>query len=304
MPRWIGLLGSWALLVLGVGLLVFAVAAETINTRDAAQLRRVATIDELLREHFDQRISLLTMQTAVVEKDVSELQTRVKSTAAQIEELHDSQQTIVVSTAENKLYVIRDGQTVFETIVSTGKGTRLVENGRVTVFDTPVGKFRIRSKEKDPVWVPPDWHYIEEANKRGMRVVQLPSGGAIDANTGARVSSGSGSRWSLFGGGPVLKVSGSNVVVESGGSQRVLPKGELITAGRTVVIPPVGTEQRRFDRVLGTHRLNLGDGYALHGTQAVKQLGQSVSHGCVRLRNSDIEKLYEMSSVGDEVIIY
>jgi lipoprotein-anchoring transpeptidase ErfK/SrfK len=71
-----------------------------------------------------------------------------------------------------------------------------------------------------------------------------------------------------------------------------------------VVIPPVGTRQRMFPDVLGTHRLNLGDGYALHGTQAVSQLGRNVSHGCVRLHNDDIARLYSMANVGDEVIIY
>jgi lipoprotein-anchoring transpeptidase ErfK/SrfK len=71
-----------------------------------------------------------------------------------------------------------------------------------------------------------------------------------------------------------------------------------------VVIPPVGTTARQFPEVLGTHRLNLGDGYALHGTKAVAQLGTSVSHGCVRLHNDDISRLYSMASVGDEVIIY
>jgi len=29
-----------------------------------------------------------------------------------------------------------------------------------------------------------------------------------------------------------------------------------------------------------------------------------VSHGCVRLHNDDIERLYQMARVGDEVIIY
>jgi lipoprotein-anchoring transpeptidase ErfK/SrfK len=78
----------------------------------------------------------------------------------------------------------------------------------------------------------------------------------------------------------------------------------MIVRGGSVVIPPVGTRARSFPDVLGTNRLNLGDGYALHGPQAVSQLGQSVSHGCVRLRNEDIARLYQMASVGDEVIIY
>jgi len=38
--------------------------------------------------------------------------------------------------------------------------------------------------------------------------------------------------------------------------------------------------------------------------QQVSQLGRSVSHGCVRLHNTDIERLYQIAKVGDEVIIY
>jgi hypothetical protein len=80
--------------------------------------------------------------------------------------------------------------------------------------------------------------------------------------------------------------------------------GQLIVRGGAVVIPPVDTRARQFPGVLGTHRLNLGSGYALHGTQQVRQLGQNVSHGCVRLHNDAIATLYAMASVGDEVVIY
>jgi L,D-transpeptidase YbiS len=78
----------------------------------------------------------------------------------------------------------------------------------------------------------------------------------------------------------------------------------MIYAGDAIVIPPVGTPQRSFDKVLGKYRLNLGDGYAIHGTQETSKLGRAVSHGCVRLGDEDIERLYQIANVGDEVIIY
>jgi len=34
------------------------------------------------------------------------------------------------------------------------------------VFTTPSGLFRVRRKEKDPVWIAPDWYYVE----KGLRV--------------------------------------------------------------------------------------------------------------------------------------
>ena len=49
---------------------------------------------------------------------------------------------------------------------------------------------------------------------------------------------------------------------------------------------------------------SMGDGYALHGTDEPTSIGTSVSHGCVRLRNEDIETLYQMVPVGTPVYIY
>ena len=80
--------------------------------------------------------------------------------------------------------------------------------------------------------------------------------------------------------------------------------GREIVVGGNIIVPPYGTNQRRYRGVLGSRRLVLGDGYALHGTNKPESIGQAVSHGCVRLRNEDIEKLYEMVPVGTPVYIY
>ena len=78
---------------------------------------------------------------------------------------------------------------------------------------------------------------------------------------------------------------------------------EIVVDGK-VLVPPLGTSQRRFEGVLGTHRLNMGHGYAMHGTNQPETVGRAVSHGCVRLRNEDIARLYAMVSVGTPVYIY
>jgi lipoprotein-anchoring transpeptidase ErfK/SrfK len=81
-------------------------------------------------------------------------------------------------------------------------------------------------------------------------------------------------------------------------------EGREIVSGGNLVIPPFGTNQRKYKGVLGTHRLQMGDGYGIHGTDQPESIGRSVSHGCVRLRNEDIAKLYEMVEVGTPVYIY
>ena len=56
--------------------------------------------------------------------------------------------------------------------------------------------------------------------------------------------------------------------------------------------------QRHYDKVLGKFRLEMGNGYGIHGTDEPDKLGQSVSHGCVRLGDADIEKLYQIANSG------
>jgi lipoprotein-anchoring transpeptidase ErfK/SrfK len=43
--------------------------------------------------------------------------------------------------------------------------------------------------------------------------------------------------------------------------------------------------------------------YAIHGTNNPGSVGGYVSHGCIRMYNSDITKLYNMVSVGTPVIV-
>lgn len=306
MKRWIGFLGSWALLVLALGLATFAVAGEVINIRDLRRLDRVALIDRMIAERTGNKAAALRATAAQKSAQVGALQAKLQSVTDKTDDVPDTGQTIIVSTAENHLYVRRNGQTVFQALCSTGKGTTLALDGKTLVFDTPIGKLKVLSKEENPQWVPPDWYYVEEARKSGMRVVRLSAGDSIDASNGQPAKKSSGV-WSWFGGGGssrVLRVSGDTVVEDDNGVTRELPPGKLIAAGDAVIIPPVNTKQRHFDKVLGHYRLNLGDGYAIHGTQETDKLGQSVSHGCVRLGDDDIARLYAMANVGDAVIIY
>lgn len=198
---------------------------------------------------------------------------------------------IVVSLAENRLWVREGDEELFTTRVASGSGRTLVGSGRREQykFDTPRGRLTVRSKETTPAWVPPDWHFVEQASKRGSGVIRMKRGQVIPVGDG------------------VITTRGSDVVKKyRDGSIHPLTAsdGRELTAGGRIIIPPLGTNARRYKEILGTHRLNLGDGYALHGTNAPSSIGRSVSHGCVRLRNEDIETLYRMIPVGTVVYIY
>jgi lipoprotein-anchoring transpeptidase ErfK/SrfK len=43
--------------------------------------------------------------------------------------------------------------------------------------------------------------------------------------------------------------------------------------------------------------------YRIHGTHQPWTIGESVSSGCIRLRNEDVISLYDMVKVGAKVIV-
>jgi lipoprotein-anchoring transpeptidase ErfK/SrfK len=306
----LGFLGAWALLVIGVILAAAVAGAEWQNWRDVERLRKLSTIDRMISERLGSRRDVLREAQDERGARVERLRNAVHEADMKLDDSQDPNQTIVVSTAENRLYVRRAGKTIFKAVCSTGKGTSLVQGGKTMVFETPTGKFRVVSKEENPVWVPPDWHYVEEARKKKKAVIRLNPGDAIDARTGEPVSArATGGVWgsadSRGGSGRVLKIRNNSVVeVSADGSERELPPGKMIEAGNAIVVPPTGAPQRKFDKVLGKYRLNIGSGYGIHGTLATDQLGRSVSHGCVRLGDADMERIFSMAQVGDQVLIY
>jgi hypothetical protein len=66
--------------------------------------------------------------------------------------------------------------------------------------------------------------------------------------------------------------------------------GTVIPAGEDNPIGPrwIGLDQK---------------GYGIHGTNQPRSVGSASSHGCIRLRNSDVVKLFELVRVGDTVEI-
>ena len=199
---------------------------------------------------------------------------------------------IVISIADHKLWYRVHDSVVFETRVATGSGKVLVRGpgGSRWKFETPRGRLSVIDKETDPVWVPPDWHYVEQAAKRDLRLTRLVRGQSIETEDGARI---------VVRGNEVVRETSDGRTVELDASD-----GNEIVVDGQLIVPPFGTNQRRYEGVLGTHRLILGDGYALHGTNNPASIGQSVSHGCVRLLNEDIAHLYQIVPTGTPVYIY
>jgi lipoprotein-anchoring transpeptidase ErfK/SrfK len=58
------------------------------------------------------------------------------------------------------------------------------------------------------------------------------------------------------------------------------------------------------DNPLGTRWIGLNQkGYGIHGTNAPHSIGHAASHGCIRMRNRDVEQLFTLLQVRDVVKI-
>jgi L,D-transpeptidase YbiS len=93
------------------------------------------------------------------------LQSRYRSLSKQLSQLTPGQPYIVVDTARNHLYIKRRDHIMLDALASTGSGTILDKPGEAKgqwIFDTPRGEFAVQTKLINPVWVKPDWAFIEE----------------------------------------------------------------------------------------------------------------------------------------------
>jgi len=73
---------------------------------------------------------------------------------------------------------------------------------------------------------------------------------------------------------------------------------------RGVPIPPMDHPSREEEGMLGTTAIYLQYDIAVHGTNSPELLGQPVSHGCIRMTNEAVRRLYHEVEIGTPVIIY
>lgn len=195
---------------------------------------------------------------------------------------------IVVSLQERHLWAIAGHDTLLSAPVAVAKGTRLEYGNQSWHFTTPRGVRTVLEKSADPIWQPPEWLYAETAVENDLKLAHL--------NYGQRIH--------LSDGRILTIVDGTAGIIDTDGSFGELPTDEHIVFGNTLYMPPMGSKNRKVEGELGKYKLSLGDGYLLHGTPDKQSIGMAATHGCIRLRDEDIEWLYDNVPVGTKVYIY
>jgi len=107
----------------------------------------------------------------------------------------------------------------------------------------------------------------------------------------------------LKSGDEVIKVysvsTGENNSTPIGNFKIVAKLVDPVWFNRGVVVPPESPHN-----VLGSRWLGFDlPGYGIHGTIEPKTIGQQITAGCVRMRNSEVEELYSLLPMGTEITI-
>lgn len=140
---------------------------------------------------------------------------------------------VVVDVDRNELRFMDGERVLWSAPVGTGTGFRLAAEDREWEFTTPSGTMHVQFKELEPVWILPDWYFIE--NRRPLPAPDAP--------------------------------------------------------------------ERRIPGGLGAAAVYLGNEIAIHGTDRPELLGRQVSHGCIRLSNENVVRLFHNVQVGTPVVI-
>jgi lipoprotein-anchoring transpeptidase ErfK/SrfK len=80
------------------------------------------------------------------------------------------------------------------------------------------------------------------------------------------------------------------------------PDWAFVEAGEPV--PPPNSPKRRVRGHLGKYALDLGDGIMIHGTDESNSIGRKASHGCIRLPNDMLARVWKKVPVGTDVYIF
>jgi L,D-transpeptidase catalytic domain len=278
-----------------------AVAAlMTIPSSMWAQAQKMAAGDWLMLTPADPRTPIRDGKTAVttdadsttvsIERR-SSYRTRddsVASMRALEASKRDERLKILVSLDERKLYVVAGQDTVMTAPVAVGSGSTLVHGDNVWRFDTPRGVRSVRGKNADPLWRPPEWHYAETAKEYGLKIAYLSLTKPYPISKGRKI----------------MFKDGEAGVLDPDSGFALLPLEEEIVFDNTLFVPPVGSKNREVEGVLGKYKLDTGAGILLHGTPLKTSIGKAATHGCLRLRDEDIEWLHDYIPVGTKIYIY
>jgi L,D-transpeptidase ErfK/SrfK len=105
----------------------------------------------------------LRTQVEALRKDASRITEENEGLRKILASQDDGDLYVVVDTESNRLTLRQDGFVLYTGKCGTGSRQFIkAETGTNWFFETPMGSFTVLGKERNPVWIRPDWSYVEE----------------------------------------------------------------------------------------------------------------------------------------------
>jgi L,D-transpeptidase ErfK/SrfK len=106
----------------------------------------------------------LAFDAASLNKRVEALRKENERLRTRLDKLVPKEPYVVVNTTLNRIYLRRGESDLLDAVCSTGSNTELTtpDGAKRWFFATPRGVFKIRNRMEKPVWVRPDWAFVEE----------------------------------------------------------------------------------------------------------------------------------------------
>jgi len=153
-PNWIRRIIPYLSSAIFTMLLIFFCFSQSTGLKDIALSfiklpNPLIGIDKVEPKHFG--------------KEILQTKKRIENLNKRLVTLTPNEPFLVVNTTQNTYILRTRKQIIRQNICSTGSYTLLdAGDDRKWIFKTPKGMFSIHGKVANPVWIKPDWAFVEE----------------------------------------------------------------------------------------------------------------------------------------------
>lgn len=108
-------------------------------------------------------VGIVKSDSISLKKELNQTFKRIGTLSKRVEALTPVEPYLIVNTTNNSFTLRTRKKILRQSLCSTGSYTLLdAGDDRKWIFKTPKGMFRIQGKISDPVWIKPDWAFVEE----------------------------------------------------------------------------------------------------------------------------------------------